>query len=724
MNPFYKSFFMTVFLYSLFPAGLPAIDSEWILECKDANEQFRPYTANGYMGVKIGNLGTNWKTNHPHMVGNVWIEGTTNSSFTEEIIAPIPRWTDIAISSNEKTLDHQASIVENYRQYQHLKDGYIRTIFDWYVDEENIIKNDVTIFMNSAKKHNGNIKYTLTANYTGKVILNYSINAKDLNYFSGNEIVEVYLEEIDKGFDQDQNILWLETKTNNNLTIANASTIILESFPKPKYRIKYKQDDLLAKVELTLDVKKDIEYNFYIFGNIYTSKDSKDPKKDAKNSCFENADLGWTELFKINKNKWNSIWSTDLIITGENTNKVQKLIRSSLFNLMQSFSHDGQPIGVGPTGLSDGYQFGATTWEVEYCVFNPLLILKNNFAKQLLNYRFETKNIAEEYALGTGYKGLKWPLSSSISGKEMFSAQEIKKLFGNGFISLAHMRYFYITRDKQWLEQRGFPIIKGISNYWASRSTWDEVNQHIEFQDIGSPLAKNSVNNCSFTSSIIERNLIDAFEIEKFLAKYPTGTFRNMSNKIKYSFDNNRQIYLPYDNYNYQKTNNLFAAMMIYPIKKITNKDLIYNMIDHYEPQLDSEYSSTSYASFGTIHSGLGNKETAWKLFRSYQMLWQDGSFQTWFKNPDKKETSYYLPAAGSFLQQIIFGFIGISFDNSGIYFNPSMPTNWEKIEIKNIMLGGGVYNITIQKGDVAKIELINGVADVPIYNQFAYKLN
>ena len=73
MNPFYKSFFMTVFLYSLFPAGLPAIDSEWILECKDANEQFRPYTANGYMGVKIGNLGTNWKTNHPHMVGNVWI---------------------------------------------------------------------------------------------------------------------------------------------------------------------------------------------------------------------------------------------------------------------------------------------------------------------------------------------------------------------------------------------------------------------------------------------------------------------------------------------------------------------------------------------------------------------------------------------------------------------------------------------------------------------------
>ena len=105
-------------------------------------------------------------------------------------------------------------------------------------------------------------------------------------------------------------------------------------------------------------------------------------------------------------------------------------------------------------------------------------------------------------------------------------------------------------------------------------------------------------------------------------------------------------------------------------------------------------------------------------------MLWQDGSFQTWFKNPDKKETSYYLPAAGSFLQQIIFGFIGISFDNSGIYFNPSMPTNWEKIEMKNIMLGGGVYNIIIQKGDVPKIELINGVADVPIYNQFAYKLN
>ena len=164
--------------------------------------------------------------------------------------------------------------------------------------------------------------------------------------------------------------------------------------------------------------------------------------------------------------------------------------------------------------------------------------------------------------------------------------------------------------------------------------------------------------------------------------------------------------------------------MMIFPIKKITNKNLIYNMITHYEPQLDSEYSSTSYATFGTIHSGLGNKDSAWKLFRSYQLIWQGGSFQTWFKHPDKKETNYYLPAAGSFLQQIIFGFVGMHFDISGIYLNPSMPTDWDTIKLTNVALGSGIYNILIQKGDVAKIELIDGVADVPIYNQFAYRLN
>ena len=81
-------------------------------------------------------------------------------------------------------------------------------------------------------------------------------------------------------------------------------------------------------------------------------------------------------------------------------------------------------------------------------------------------------------------------------------------------------------------------------------------------------------------------------------------------------------------------------------------------------------------------------------------------------------------PVAGSFLQQIIFGFLGIHSDISGIYLNPSMPIDWDKIELINVTLGNGIYNILIQKGDVAKIELISGVADVPIYNQFAYRLN
>tara|TARA_B110000116_G_C16683934_1_gene512016 strand:- start:374 stop:955 length:582 start_codon:yes stop_codon:yes gene_type:complete len=193
---------------------------------------------------------------------------------------------------------------------------------------------------------------------------------------------------------------------------------------------------------------------------------------------------------------------------------------------------------------------------------------------------------------------------------------------------------------------------------------------------------------------------------------------------MKFPFDSTLQVYLPYDNFNNQETNNLFAAMMIFPIKKITNHNLIQNMIAHYEPQIESEYSSTSYAAFSIVNSGLGNKDMAWKLFKSYQLIWQDGKFQTWYKNPDNKEINYYLPAAGSFLQQIIFGFIGMRFDLSGIYIKPSMPEDWDTIELKNVELGSGRYNVLIQKGDIPKIKLVDGIADVPIYNQFAFRLN
>ena len=67
---------------------------------------------------------------------------------------------------------------------------------------------------------------------------------------------------------------------------------------------------------------------------------------------------------------------------------------------------------------------------------------------------------------------------------------------------------------------------------------------------------------------------------------------------------------------------------------------------------------------------------------------------------------------------------IGINTYAYGTSVNDSTKTI--KVRVNNVLRNLIYPNKTegYTKGDVAKIELINGVADVPIYNQFAYKLN
>jgi len=39
----------------------------------------------------------------------------------------------------------------------------------------------------------------------------------------------------------------------------------------------------------------------------------------------------------------------------------------------------------------------------------------------------------------------------------------------NNDIALAQWQYFLATGDKAWLEEKGYPIMKGVSEFWASQ---------------------------------------------------------------------------------------------------------------------------------------------------------------------------------------------------------------------------------------------------------------
>lgn len=45
----------------------------------------------------------------------------------------------------------------------------------------------------------------------------------------------------------------------------------------------------------------------------------------------------------------------------------------------------------------------------------------------------------------------------------------------NNDIALSQWQYFLSTNDKSWLAEKGYPIMKGVSDFWASHVVRDNT---------------------------------------------------------------------------------------------------------------------------------------------------------------------------------------------------------------------------------------------------------
>jgi trehalose/maltose hydrolase-like predicted phosphorylase len=70
-----------------------------------------------------------------------------------------------------------------------------------------------------------------------------------------------------------------------------------------------------------------------------------------------------------------------------------------------------------------------------------------------------------------------------------------------------------------------------------------------------------------------------------------------------------------------------------------------------------------------------------------------------------------FVTGAGAFLQQVIFGYSGLRFDDTGLRpaFKPLLPSGIERLVLRNFSVGGRRYDLIVERHGVrfnAKPEL------------------
>ena len=209
----------------------------------------------------------------------------------------------------------------------------------------------------------------------------------------------------------------------------------------------------------------------------------------------------------------------------------QQDIHSMLYHLY-SFTREGTALSPSPMGLSGlGYN-GHVFWDTELWMFPAMLVLHPEIAKSMLEYRYQRLEAAKRNAFANGFKGAMYPWESAETGVEETPVWALSGPFEHHItacVGMAAWNYYCVTQDKDWLKEKGWPILSATADFWASRVERNGPGKYDIKNVVAADEWAENVDNDAFTNAAAKTNLQDATEAAKILGIAPDPDWMNVA---------------------------------------------------------------------------------------------------------------------------------------------------------------------------------------------------
>lgn len=430
-------------------------------------------------------------------------------------------------------------------------------------------------------------------------------------------------------------------------------------------------------------IKEGETIRFALVGSVCSTRDFFDPKRESERQVIYAAHEGVNELISAHNSMWEELWQGDIIIEGDKD--AQLLARFALFHLYSSCRENSR-LSIPPMGLSSTYFFGHIFWDAELWVFPPLLFMNQGIAESMVNYRVDRLKSAELKAMTYGYKGAMYPWESDNTGEESTHVYALPGQFEHhvtACVSIGVWNYYKMTRNKDWLKNEGYPLLKKTADFWVSRAVKNSDGTYSIKNVVGADEYAEGVTDNAFTNGAVKKALEYAVSASKICNEPTSQEWIDMQHNLR--FFNKDGITLEYDGYDGYGIKQADVNLLGYPLGVITDREQIKRDLEYYESKIDVHGPAMSFSVFSILYSRLGNVEKATEMFhRCYEpnlrppfgVLAETGYTQ----NP------YFMTGAGGILQAIINGFGGLELTDGGIVQHKTqLPKTWKKLTIKGV---------------------------------------
>jgi trehalose/maltose hydrolase-like predicted phosphorylase len=708
---------------------------------KDFGSYFPGYLANGYFSVMTSPRGT--EPDRGYMVAFM-------DYAKDDIARPaaVPGWNEVDYDPgggwlNSTRLD--AKIFAGYAQTLDMHDATLATRYRFdYANKATDV--EVTSFVSQADPHLAAVRFSITPQFSGDVQLAFPVRLWSehqprfpIAKMSGEQMIAAviasgqnlgnkpvptpdrapvwypgYTQVLSSDGDAKALTLWLDGRAEQGLAMAEAAALQLPDDVEVK-SAKLSKGPYKLSLDLVVHVERGHTYAFTKYVALSRDGWGGDAKADLK-LATQARTTGFDALLARHRAAWHKLWQSDIVVDGDPA--VQKAVHSDLYYLLSNTT-TGTAWPMGACALTPNYA-GHAFWDSDSWVFPALLLLHPERAKPIVMFRHRTMQPALARARQYGAKGLMYPWEADpqtgVDNTPYFAHGVFREIHVNADVAIAQWQYWLATGDRDWLQRYGWPVIRGVAEFWASRVTWDQAHDRYEILHVTSPdEAYDDVPNDAFTNAAARKALRIAVAAAKEVGAAPDPQWSRIADRMYVPFDAAAQRHydfdpsVPHDKITWMGSS---LAWLMYPDLDLPMSEAVRrNDFDFQLHELKTHGDDPNEMMMVMLAVGsaeLGDAQGAGR--------WIARNLVGFLKPPFNVRTEtaannagYILATSAGFLQSLEYGLTGLRIDDQGLdeAYAPVLPPAWRSLTLKGVHFRGKRYDVTVQRDAAGKAKLV-----------------
>jgi trehalose/maltose hydrolase-like predicted phosphorylase len=475
---------------------------------------------------------------------------------------------------------------------------------------------------------------------------------------------------------------------------ASTSFLFNEEHGKEPRVIHEMWDNNMHLMKFSRTIAAGQTYKYAVTGSSITSAHHADPLNEAERLTIFAKLEGRERLIQFHNKAWDDLWKSDIQIEGDA--QAQQDVHSMLYHLY-SFSRAGTALSPSPMGLSGlGYN-GHVFWDTDVWMFPAMLVLHPEIAKSMVEYRFERLENARKNAFSHGYKGAMFPWESADSGVEETPVWALSGPFEHHIsadVANAAWAYYSVTQDKQWLRDKGWPILSATADFWASRVERNGSGHYDIKNVVAADEWAENIDNNAFTNAAAKANLMNATAAAQILGIQADTDWVNVANNIPILKMANG-VTQEHAQYKGEGIKQADVNLLAYPLKTITDPVQIRKDLEYYETRVPNEGTpAMTQGVFALLYSRLGDGQKAYKWFKEAYEPNLNPPFRV-IAETKGGTNPYFATGAGGILQAMLMGFGGLDITPTGIIqIKSKLPSSWKSLTITGVGVSKATYTV------------------------------